>query len=86
MGIQLPDEQNKVTSYGIWPDHAECLDVFLRCITQWRAGPNGIIGLDYGIVLELAKLLMITDPLAMLQDLQVMEIEAREIMNSRMEK
>jgi hypothetical protein len=29
---------------------------------------------------------MITDPLAMLQDLQVMEIEAREIMNSRMEK
>jgi len=49
--------------------------MFLRCQTQWRSGPTGVIGLDY-LALDLAfRLYGAEDPATMLEDIQVIEGE-----------
>jgi hypothetical protein len=49
--------------------------MFLRCQTQWRSGPAGVIGLDY-LALDLAfRLYGADDPATMLEDIQVIEGE-----------
>ena len=55
--------------------------MFLRCQTQWRVGVSGIIGLDYTSVLEMIKLYLVEDTVAMLENLQIMEAGALKIIN-----
>ena len=55
--------------------------MFLRCQTQWRVGISGIIGLDYTSVLEMIKLYLVEDTVAMLENLQIMEAAALKINN-----
>ena len=55
--------------------------MFLRCQTQWRVGVSGIIGLDYTSVLEMIKLYLIEDTVAMLENLQIMEAAALQALN-----
>ena len=51
------------------------MQMFLRCQTQWRSGPAGVIGLDY-LALDLAfRLYEADDPATMLEDIQVIEGE-----------
>lgn len=60
--------------------------MFMRVQTQWRTGANGVVGLDYGVVLELARLTKIKDPVQLLDDLQVMELHARTLLNKAAER
>lgn len=60
--------------------------MFLRCQTQWRAGPNGVIGLDYSVVLELCRLYDVGNKTAVLEDLQMMEGHALELFADAAEK
>ena len=55
--------------------------MFLRCQTQWRVGISGIIGLDYTSVIEMIKLYLIEDTVAMLENLQIMEAAALQALN-----
>ena len=55
--------------------------MFLRCQTQWRVGVSGIIGLDYTSVLEMIKLYLVEDTVAMLENLQIMEVAALQALN-----
>tara|TARA_R100000426_G_scaffold3215_1_gene5483 strand:- start:45 stop:221 length:177 start_codon:yes stop_codon:yes gene_type:complete len=55
--------------------------MFLRCQTQWRVGVSGIIGLDYTSVLEMIKLYLVEDTVAMLENLQIMEAAALQVIN-----
>ena len=55
--------------------------MFLRCQTQWRVGVSGIIGLDYTSVLEMIKLYLVEDTVAMLENLQIMEAAALQALN-----
>ena len=59
--------------------------MFMQVQTQWRTGANGLIGLDYGVVLQLASLKQIEDPVQLLDDLQVMELHARTLLNNAAE-
>ncbi|MAE21813.1 MAG: hypothetical protein CMK92_05220 [Pseudomonas sp.] len=34
----------------IWPETLPAIRLFTKCLTQWRAGPTGVIGLDYNVV------------------------------------
>ncbi len=34
-------------SSDVWPDNAEAVDVFIRCMNQWRVGFGGAYALDY---------------------------------------
>jgi len=55
--------------------------MFLRCQTQWRVGISGIIGLDYTSVIEMIKLYLVEDTVAMLENLQIMEASALQVIN-----
>ena len=85
-GIILEPHHVEPEQYPLWPEHADAVDLFLRCMTQWRAAGNGVIGLDYGVVLQLASLYGIRDPGTTLEELQVMELHARDLINKQAEK
>ena len=55
--------------------------LFLRCQTQWRSGGSGVIGLDYGVVLAMMSLYDVVNRRQAMEDLQVMEGRARELIN-----
>jgi hypothetical protein len=81
LGVILPDDAVKPQKYEIWPEHEDAVLMFLRCQTQWRVSSSGVMGLDYGVVLELFRLYDVQDPRRTLEDLQVMEARARELIN-----
>lgn len=55
--------------------------MFLRCQTQWRTSANGVMGLDYGVVLQLCDLYAVESKRQLMDDLQIMEARARELIN-----
>lgn len=65
----------------MWPENLQTVQLFMDVQTQWRSSSGGVIGLDYAVVLALANLMGAADPLALLRDLQVMEVRARELIN-----
>ena len=67
-----PDEPKH---FDVEPEAWPALMMFLDCQTQWRSGPNGLIGLDYGAVSWVFRLRSVTDEAAMLSDLQIIEAE-----------
>lgn len=65
----------------VWPEHQHPLAIFSAVLTQWRMGPGGPIGLDYGVLdARLARRLRLTEQAldAAFSDLQVMEAAALE--------
>jgi hypothetical protein len=81
-GLTLPDAMLAPKVYYIWPEHMDVLNLFMRCMTQWRCGASGVVGLDYGVVLQMASLYQITEDLArVMEDLQIMELHARDLIN-----
>ena len=80
-GLTLPDAMLAPKVYSIWPEHQEALELFIRCATQWRSGANGVMGLDYGVVLQMASLYQIQDLARVMEDLQIMELHARDLIN-----
>ena len=55
--------------------------MFVKVQTQWRLGMGGIIGLDYTSVIEMIKLYLVEDTVAMLENLQIMEAAALQALN-----
>lgn len=82
----LPDEVFEPENYEVWPEHVEAVRMFLRCQTQWRAGPNGVLGLDYGVVLQLCRVYAVEDDRQLLDDLQVMEGHALQLIAEAAER
>ncbi len=61
--------------FEVEPDAWSAVLMFLRCQTQWRSGPTGLIGLDY-LALDMAfRLYGVEGSAAMLEDIQVIEGE-----------
>ena len=84
MGIELP-EPEEPEHYEVEPEAWPALQLFLMVQTQWRTGPSGMIGLDYGAVRWVMELQGVAEPLAVLDDLQVIEARVIEIVNDRAE-
>jgi hypothetical protein len=80
-GITLPERLIKPKDCVVWADHWPAVELFIRCMTQWRAGANGVLGLDYGVVLQMASLYQIQDLARVMEDLQIMELHARNLIN-----
>ena len=70
-GLEIARPEPQV--FDIHPDAEEAISWFFRICTQWRVTSGTRIGLDYGVVLSLLSLYQVADPVAMLEDLQVME-------------
>lgn len=70
--LNLPPEPEH---FEVEPEAWPAVQMFLRCQTQWRSGPTGVIGLDY-LALDLAfRLYGAEDPATMLEDIQAIEGE-----------
>lgn len=69
----------------MWPEHEESVLLFLRTQTQWRVGGNGVVGLDYGVVLQIMDLYAVEERRQTLEDLQVMEARAKDLINKAAE-
>lgn len=59
--------------------------MFLRLGTQWRLGPQGVMGLDYNVLQWLISLYPSDNPQGLLEDLQTMEQAALAAMHNRAE-
>ena len=68
-------------NFYVYSQNWETVQMFLRCQTQWRVGISGIIGLDYTSVIEMIKLYLVEDTVAMLENLQIMEAAALQVIN-----
>lgn len=80
-GVMLPEHLSQPADFVLWADHWPAVELLIRCMTQWRATSGGLIGLDYGVVLQMAKLYQVPRLPQVMEDLQVMEIRARELLN-----
>ncbi len=85
-GLELPDHLLKVKDYEVWPEHEEVVNMFMLCSTQWRSGPSGVIGLDYGVVIQLCNIYDVKDIRDLFDDLQVMENRTLELIAKQQEK
>jgi hypothetical protein len=57
--------------------------MFLRCETQWRTMSSGVMGMDYGVVLQLMDLYAVDNRRQVLEDLQIMECHAKQLINEQ---
>jgi hypothetical protein len=77
----LPESVTKPKQFEVWPEHEDAVMLFLQCQTQWRVGGSGVIGLDYGVVLQMMDLYAVGNRRQALEDLQIMESRAKELIN-----
>ena len=76
----LPEKKDD--DFWLWPEHLTSFDLFMRCETQWRiSGLGQVTGFCYDSVLAIAKLYEYDDLKSVIEDLQIMEIKAIEILN-----
>lgn len=70
--------------YQLWAEHEPAFDLFVRCMTQWRTRGEQLLGLDYGVVLQLAQLYRVADVPRVMEEVQVLELHALQVLNARM--
>ncbi|QFU04590.1 hypothetical protein FIU82_06110 [Pseudoalteromonas sp. THAF3] len=46
-GISAKFGEARDLEVELWPETLPAVNLFTKALTQWRAGPSGIIGLDY---------------------------------------
>lgn len=69
----------------VWPENTTVVRVFLAMRTQWRTGPAGRTGLDYGVLPEIWRRLKVppAERGEAFSLLGVLEVAALEAMHSR---
>lgn len=72
--------------YELWLENIEAVATFLRCDTQWRMGPGGVIGLDFNVVLAMASLYSVDEPTRLVEDLKLMEARALQLFREAADK
>lgn len=48
IGLTPDDYAADENTIGVWPDNWQAYLLFSTVRTQWRVGPGGVCGLDYG--------------------------------------
>jgi hypothetical protein len=84
--IIIGDALSRPADYELWAEHVPAVDLFIRCGTQWRIAGEGVMGLDYGVLLQLGSLYQVPDMPRVLEDVQTMELHARDKINARLRK
>ena len=59
--------------FGVWPENWPAVELFMLCQTQWRTGPAGLLGLDYGAVLAMANLWSVEHVREVMSGVQIIE-------------
>lgn len=85
-GVQLQPHLIQPQHFRLWAEHEPALRIFQRSMTQWRAAPGGLVGLDYVAVFRVAEVLAVRLDESVMDDLQTMEIHARDKINAKAKK
>jgi hypothetical protein len=70
-------------------DNWEAVLMFLRIESQWRTTSSGVMGLDYNVLLGPGGMLdfyNVESPRQVMEDLQVIEAKARQLLNDAAQK
>jgi hypothetical protein len=70
-------------------DNWEAVLMFLRIESQWRTTSSGVMGLDYNVLLGpggMLDLYNVENPRQVMEDLQVIEAKARQLLNDAAQK
>lgn len=80
-----PEDYETDQPIGVWPENWQAYLVFNTVRTQWRTGPGGVSGLDYGALdRRIDRLDLSNDDREDLEAcIQVMEIAAMAEINKR---
>jgi len=70
---------------GIFPDNWQIVNLFTDIMTQWRAGPTGVIGLDHNVLPMWMRVRKIgpEDEADVLEGIKVMERSALKALRER---
>lgn len=71
----------------VWPDNKAAAQLFLAMRTQWRTGPSGAVGLDYGVLPEMWRLLKVPrdERTDRFNELRIIEVAALNEMHRKTE-
>lgn len=69
--------------FEVWPENWPVVQLFMRLQTQWVTTVGGVVGLHYPSVDFLFRIEGIENQREMLAELQIMEVAALEIMNTK---
>jgi len=87
LGIQgLPDDYFVPQDCEVWPKHWQALELFLLCQDQWRIGGDSYIGLDLGVLLQVADAYDVRNKRQLVEDVQVIARRAAELLNAERRK
>ena len=86
LGLSLADFGDDTVE--VWEENEPAISLFGSISTQWRAGPGGPIGLDYGVMFYRMDRMGLTagEHEQLFQDMRIVESEALSEMNTRDEK
>ena len=78
MGVTIPDEwleesEESPKLFPVWPENWEVVMLFYRLRNYWNHGPRGPVGIDAGAIQWLFSLCSVAEPLAALDDLDIMQ-------------
>lgn len=75
--------ENPIPPFSLLPESAPSVALFMAVATQWRTGPGGVIGLDYGTVFALLDRRGVAhdDQLDLLENIQAMESEVLRVVH-----
>jgi hypothetical protein len=79
--------------FGVWPENWKSVQLFMACATQWDTVPLGgmqggflYAGLNYSKVRDTMEMLGVKRKAEMLEDLRVMEAEAKVVLNDHLKR
>jgi hypothetical protein len=75
-----------VEEFELWSEHLPVVNIFLRACRQWLTAGETILGINMMVLPVIAKLLDIELTIDLLDDLQIMEARAVEILNKGTKK
>ena len=78
MGIAIPSEwmeqpEDEPRPFLVWPENWDVVMMFWRLRRRWKFGPRGPVGIDAAAIQWLFSLCSVADPLAALDDLDIMQ-------------
>ncbi len=80
---RLEELQAETEDFELWEEHVPVVELFMRCIRQWRTAGEAFLGIDYTVLAWVSKLSGIEPTLQLLDDFQIMEAKAVDILNEQ---
>lgn len=79
----MPDEYTDPPDCEVWPEHWQALDLFLLCQDQWRVAGEMLLGIDLGVVLQVADAYSVENKRQLVEDVQVIARRAAQLLNEQ---